>query len=464
MLDASVGAVIRDALGDAPTWLELRNRIERAAPEGEEERYRPFVFAFGYALIAASHRERREREGGPFGAMIAQGNWSFPPPLGTVLDADIALWAEAIDQLEGPVAHARLHDLLWERRVQPRPDLHARAAISALVELVDLAHWHVMERTTCLARAMELANTINDPDLRARSTARAVIFIEEVIAREERGPGAALTILRAFVDMRAEHRPAELPVLMASSAKRFGDDPHIFDSLSELNARLVDDDQQLEIRRQQVTRWRSEATKGDTMLRVIRLEQALEIARTYGLTTEADEIRRELQNIRPEDLELETISATAEIPSDAVEEWIGSIADQPDWREALRHFGSEGPPGGSDEDIEQQLATEREEFVFTRLFTRTVVGRDNAATRFRVADDASRDKLERSERRAFHARMMSGLYARALLTINKRHPRPDHAALGEFFATEAPMCQVVVVAALRPCCQGTPLRGRSARP
>lgn len=135
----------------------------------------------------------------------------------------------------------------------------------------------------------------------------------------------------------------------------------------------------------------------------MRLEQALEIARTYGLTTEADEIRRELQNIRPEDLELETISATAEIPSDAVEEWIGSIADQSDWREALRHFGSEGPPGGSDEDIEQQLATEREEFVFTRLFTRTVVGRDNAATRFRAADDASRDKLERSERRAFNA-------------------------------------------------------------
>jgi hypothetical protein len=32
--------------------------------------------------------------------------------------------------------------------------------------------------------------------------------------------------------------------------------------------------------------------------------------------------------------------------------------------------------------------------------------------------------------------MMSGLYARALLAIDERHDRPDHAELAEFFATE----------------------------
>jgi hypothetical protein len=69
-------------------------------------------------------------------------------------------------------------------------------------------------------------------------------------------------------------------------------------------------DERVQLRQEQVSRWRSEAAKGDTMLRVIRLEQALEIARTHGLVDEADEIRRELQNIRPEELDLKTISAT----------------------------------------------------------------------------------------------------------------------------------------------------------
>jgi hypothetical protein len=63
-------------------------------------------------------------------------------------------------------------------------------------------------------------------------------------------------------------------------------------------------------------------------------------------------------------------------------------------------------------------------------------GGDSAATRFRATDDDNKQQLEHAERRAFHARIMSGLYAHALLAIDERHDRPEHGDLAEFFATD----------------------------
>jgi hypothetical protein len=63
-------------------------------------------------------------------------------------------------------------------------------------------------------------------------------------------------------------------------------------------------------------------------------------------------------------------------------------------------------------------------------------GGDSAATRFRATDDDNKQQLEHSERRAFHARIMSGLYAHPLLAIDERHDRPEHGDLAEFFATD----------------------------
>jgi hypothetical protein len=172
------------------------------------------------------------------------------------------------------------------------------------------------------------------------------------------------------------------------------------------------------------------------MLRVFRLEQALEVDRTHGLTEEADEIRRELQDIRPDDLDLQSISATTDIPTEEIERWVDSIAGQPSWQEAPRHLGSEGPPGGTPEQLEEQLAQERKGFVFLQLFTRSVMGHDTAASRFKASDDASRERLEKAERRAFYARMLSPFYAEALWKIEEQHGRPDHEELAAFFATD----------------------------
>src|SRR5215210_6123772 len=135
MVDPRVLQNVRDALAGQPEWLEVRERLERLAPECEEETYRPFVFAFGYALIPQSGEDRRARAGGAFGPKNTVDGWQFPPPLAEIDDADVTAWQAAVEALDEPVALARLHDLLWERRAGPRPDLHARAAADAYVAI-----------------------------------------------------------------------------------------------------------------------------------------------------------------------------------------------------------------------------------------------------------------------------------------------------------------------------------------
>jgi hypothetical protein len=245
-----------------------------------------------------------------------------------------------------------------------------------------------------------------------------------------------LRILRAMVDLPKARRPAEIDEILQDTDERFGDDPHVHEALGDLRAALAAPGEQLDVRRDQVQRWRQAAGEGDAMLRVMRLERALEIARTHGLPDEADQIRRELQDIRPEELALQTVSATMELPSADVDEYIASFTAVEDWRESLRHFGSEPPPGGPSESINEDLDREREEFVFLSLVTRTVMGHDTAATRFRAIDDEGRRTLDRAERRARYARMWSPFAVRVLQEIEARHGRPSHEELAAFFATD----------------------------
>jgi hypothetical protein len=196
---------------------------------------------------------------------MSHGDWQFPPPLEQIERVDVEAWQAAVEELDDHVSSARLNDLLWERKASGRPDLNARAASDAYLA---------------------------------------------VSALEDRAPGPAMVILRSFLDLDENQQPAELVDLLDMTSQRWGDDPHIFEAVSELQARLASPERLAEIRRAQVARWREIAGKGDAMLRVAFLERALETARIHGLTEEADDIRRELQEISPDDLALETLGGS----------------------------------------------------------------------------------------------------------------------------------------------------------
>src|SRR5205085_1265448 len=99
---------------------------------------------------------------------------------------------------------------------------------------------------------------------------------------------------------------------------------------------------------EQIERWRSEAQKGDGLLRYMHLQHALEIARKHGLSEQAKVILVELQSITPEDLDLKRISAEVNIPREKIDPYIKSFREQRSWQVALERFGAAGPPVQAD--------------------------------------------------------------------------------------------------------------------
>jgi len=172
------------------------------------------------------------------------------------------------------------------------------------------------------------------------------------------------------------------------------------------------------------------------MLRVARLEQALEVARSYGLKQEADEIRRELGSIKPEELGLQQISAELEIPTEEVERFLGSFEQVPDWRDALLLLAAQGPPGGSPADLDEHVDELMQGNPIQFLFTKVLVGPDNATAMSRAATPEQHRRLALAEQRAQSARMWGLFSARALERVGRRSDRPNGAALTEFLVSE----------------------------
>jgi len=424
---------IREAVANAESWESVRAALQGHDPDRKDPRLQPFIFAYSYAFHDQLS-SARDRAGGPFGAMLAGEGWRFPPALNDIPDEELEAWSEAVMAIEHPIVQGRLGDLLWERKVQPNPHLAARAACDGLLSISEDPAWRAMTRAHCLSRAFELACQTHDATRQTIVSKRILSFAEEDLASEG-GPGISLGALEPLVALSADERPNGLDSLLQRVAEKYGADPYIIDSVADLRSRLLDDQQGLELRQEQVRRWREESTKGDAMLRVLRLEQALEIARNYGLSKEADELRQELGGIRPEQLGLKSISAELKIPKDEVERFLDSFATADTWQEALRMLAVQGPPGGSPEELTDRVDQIMED-PFRFIFPRTLVGPDNATAIFSAATPDQHKRFAIAEQRAQHARMWGMFCAQALQRIGHREDRPPRDALTGFLTND----------------------------
>lgn len=410
---------VADALraADAKTsWRDISNSLRALDPDGEDLTVRPFYFAFSYTLLERTS-PRRDRAGGPFGSWSAGEGWRFPPEVSEIEDVDVQAWMEGFEEIDSPVVKARVGDLLFERRAGSRPDLYARGASDALLALVDRDGWADIERTRLLSRALELAQAVGDRQRAETAMARILAFAECELDNPESKPGVCLRPLRSLVDLAPEERPDNLDQLLVRAAERFGADPNLMDNIVELRVRLLDEEGRKQLRQDQVARWREEATKGNGLLRAFRLEKALEIARTFGLNTEADELRKELGDFDPEQLDLKEISTEVEMPKEGVERFISNFKDAASWQDALRFLAAQPPPGGSPSDLEAYVEELMTEAPLQFLFTKAIIGSESAGAIFRADSPEKHKRVAMSEQRGQAASFWALFAAEALDVI-----------------------------------------------
>jgi hypothetical protein len=426
---------LRSCLAQENKW----HRVERCFREGledeEVEDARPIVWAFGYMLVAGRREELRERVG-VFGAQWEIEGTVFPAPLAEIDEGMLEVWSEYADAMSDlPLAASRLNDLLWVRRHGERPANRARAAFDGYMALAESAG--TMDLVDCLLRAIEIAVEIKDDGRLETAITKALdVSRTEIANTTERRPGIPLNLLEGIVDLKLDLQADELRKLLDDAATRYGEDPFIAQSISELKAALSAPDEREELQRQQVIRWREEAKQGDAILRYSRLQQALGLARTHGFSEVAEEILLEMQAITPEDFDLKPITAEVEFPREEIEAYVKSYAeDSKSWQEAVRRFGSEGPPSGDTEENAKLTKELAEKYPVQRLFPTQIMGAHGSITAA-ASSEEEHDRLDLTKHEAMQIRIWAPIGVEILDAIKQAFGVPDREALTEYFTTE----------------------------
>lgn len=199
------------------------------------------------------------------------------PDVGAIEDGVVRLWREALEFAELPLLRARLGDLLWLRRSQPRPDLAARTAIDAYLILGE--SWDGLDSLACVARAVALARAVNDQPRCQAAYALARRRFDEALT-DTRRPGVSLNFLRMLAVAPVPHRPQDLDAVLQRAEEALGQDPRYFETITDLRLHLAGDDQARRAALQEVLaeRWAEFARNSAGVAQIVHLQRALVLA------------------------------------------------------------------------------------------------------------------------------------------------------------------------------------------
>jgi hypothetical protein len=260
----------------------------------------------------------------PFGPMIELTDGRrYPPPLSEIPAEKLGIWAAAAEELAGsPVVSARLNDLLWSRKWQPRPHERARSAVRSYLATWSLPGPSVVTRADNLVRALQISLELNEDVLREEVAGVIVEAYGEVLSSDEWAPGPALQLASALGSLKPSSRPDSYGDLLVAALSRYRSDPFIVESVVELQLASAgpNRDRRRGIALEAVRAWEERAHASDGLLRTAYLERALAIAANEGLSEEAQRFRAELQVPRsPEELGMKRVAAEVSLPVEVFE-------------------------------------------------------------------------------------------------------------------------------------------------
>lgn len=418
LADALTAACKSAADEEFQSVVSVASALRKMADEGDDP-LRGLVAGLEYHLRLDD--ELREPYG-PFGPMMEFDGKCYPAPLDRIEDLEpgiFGLWARASELAPIALVRARFADLLWEARFGDRPVEYARAAIDDYAAATTGDFGHAVELGDAARRAVELATRINDDARRETAVEAAVGLAVEAIESKERKPGVALRLIDMLVRDRTDRQPAGLDALLDRAIDRFGSDPWNLESALEMKVRLVPPDQHAAIWSRASHAFRDLAARSEGLVRYAHLQHALELAEGHGLRELADDIRRQVEAITEDELDLKTISTEVTIPREDVERYVEAFVGDDTWEAALSRFGAHLATGETNENREF-VAQLMQDHPIQFLFTRMHIGPDNSLVRSSSGDgDAAEQALIQHE--AQRASMFSMFAVDIIERIRERY-------------------------------------------
>lgn len=426
--------VLAQELNARPYWLHLGSALRKSMNPSRESLASALISAFDY-MLTAEDGTPRERWG-VFAPMLEMSEGVYPAPIEKIDEASLAAWTRLADEHRDPIVTARTNDLLWVRRWGARPDQRARAALAAYRALGE-ERWSPLYRAHALVRALEIARELRD-DGECDSLAPALVAqCRSALGSETPIPGVTVLLLTALIRTRRPRVSDDIDHLLALASDAYPTRPDVFEAVKDLEVIWARKDRGRvqEAQRAVVRRWHQAAAGAKGMVRQSHLQKALEHARLYGLDGEAETIRKELQSISLDDLELKQFSAEASVPRDQLDPILRAIVGGTTWDDCLMRFGGYGPPTGRPDENRQFIEEQRRRFPLQFLVTQTVVSREGYPLHVATTDDEKFD-LALAQHETMQVSIWSAFAPGLLSEVFARHGRPTRDALTQFFTTQ----------------------------
>lgn len=343
--------VIRDVLSDAEGLHELSSAVRSAG--GMEPP--ATVLGLCAGLDYMQNRDASDTRG-PYVPLVEWASGaSYPRPIRDLSADEPAIWADALVLFghESLLLKARLSDLLWCLRAQPRPDMRAREANEAMLALGVANAPEDTDAADLLVRALNIAFELNDRELAEDTVSAILIAIDRALRSADWAPGVPLTMIECLAALKAKEQPHELGSLINRARAKYASDPFVSDSILRLQiSRAASGADRKTLALETVAIWRTEAGNRGGVVGRSFLEKALDVAVREGLAEVAHEIRVELQVPRtPEEMGMEAISAEVPIDRPEWDTMIDSLVGTTDGRTSLLRLAVHCPLGElEDED------------------------------------------------------------------------------------------------------------------
>lgn len=359
------------ATSSSPRCWELAELL-RGQDDLPPDRVEGLVWAFSYQPTALKDDDSSRQEA--FCPAIEMQQCVFPPPLSDVEDSRLDEWAALADS-ESPVVASRLNHLLWERRWGTQSHEYARRAIRAYLELGG-GDWEGLDRVDALRLGMQLAISLNAPDLVARIVEAAAALAQQALDGPNPKPGLMLITLRLLAGTPDQLVPPSLDAQLEAACGISLGNPFVYPALMELRiARAASDPvttQQLKIEHVQQVVMEAGTQSGTGRHAQLRLAHGL--AARYGLTDKRREIEMMIQAMGPDDLDLQVFESEVSVPRSDLEAYMSSFTDAGSWQEALGRFAAQGVPLRDKSTAQRQTEEMCQGLVFPHICASTLYG------------------------------------------------------------------------------------------
>ena len=450
MIDVSTAATVVDDIASEEHRLHrIGSRFREQAGESDNPVVRAVFWMLHYRLVEPSDAAARSRYGVPFAPAMESQEGVFPPYLDQLPDREdiLAIWTEIAGLVRHPVIKARASDLLWCIQSGGERHQHARSAIEAYLSTAVRADTgedrdeRRLDAARDLSRALELALTINAPELAGRVRDRMTHMLHQDLQAEDAGsrPGVWMRLFHPLVGLRPDERPSELGELLKQGHALMAGRPDVRLSLFQMEEQLARGEQDIPRRtgRSAVAMLILQARcQASGLARQRWLMEALDLARAKGLGARTERrIQRALQRIDLGSIDWQEHSFAANIPREEVEQWARFVVGDDGIEPALERFALDGgSPIGDRAQTERTVDELARQFVFKNLVTRVIT--DERGYQIRFAESAEdKRSLDILEHEARSIQLDALLRAFALDQIGEQYST-DRENLRRLFETE----------------------------